>query len=261
MEKDQENSLHVDKISHEVRTESLIDYSDYISKPLSLSLKTIIKVLLTIASILIIFSLAGQIYRYYVNGGEQRYLTQLFNLDEEMNFPTYFSSFLLLNSAVLFLLIAVTKKKLKDRFSNNWYALSIIFLFMSMDETLMLHEQFSAPIRSGLHTAGFFYFAWLVPAAIFLILFLIFNIKFLLKLSYKYQILFIISGAIYLTGAFLMEMIGGKFLSFYGQNNLGYAIVTTIEETLEITGIILLIYILLSYIKNELPSLTLKLDD
>lgn len=131
---------------------------------------------------------------------------------------------------------------------------------MSMDEILMLHEQLSAPIRTLLHTQGFFYFAWLIPAAIIIIVFLIINLNLFFSLPPKFQKGFFIAASIYFFGAFLMEMIGGKFLSFYGQNNFGYALVTTVEESFELLGLIILLNSLLNYCKDELPNLSLKLD-
>jgi hypothetical protein len=249
-----------DLSASEIRTTNRIDFSDYQGNFLSISIKSIITVLYTLTALFVVLSLAGQIYRFYFNNGEERYLTRMLNLDDEINFPTYFSSFLLLCSSVTFLLIAVVKRKIKDKFSLNWYILSFIFLFMSMDEILSLHEQFSAPIRGVMHTSGFFYFAWLVPAIISLLVFIVFNIKFFFNMSRKFQKLFFSSAMIYLFGAFGMEMIGGQFLSSYGQDNFGYAIITTIEETLELSGLILLLYTLLLFIKSELPNLSLKLD-
>lgn len=250
----------LDVNASETRTNSIIDYSDYQGNFLSISLKSIIKSLVFLTILFVVLSLSGQVYRYYFNNGEERYLTQMFNLDDEMNFPTYFSSLLLLCSSVIFLLVASAKRISKDNFYLNWYGLSFIFLFMSMDEILMLHEQFSAPIRSVMHTSDFFYFAWLLPAIISMLVFIVFNIKFLFNMPRKFQKLFVTSAVMYVFGAFGMEMIGGKFLSFYGQNNFSYAVITTIEETLELSGSILLLYTLLLYKKSELPNLSLKLD-
>lgn len=245
----------------ETRSTNIIDYSSYRGNFLSISIKSVIKGLYTLTTLFVVLSLSGQVYRYYFNNGEERYLTRMLNLDDEINFPTYFSSLLLLCSSTIFLLVAVVKRKLKDKFSLNWFMLGFIFLFMSMDEILSLHEQFSSPIRSVMHTSGIFYFAWLVPAIISLLVFIVFNIKFFFTLPRNFQRLFFTSSIIYVFGAFGMEMFGGKFLSTYGQNNFSYAFITTIEETLELSGLILLIYTLLLFIKNELPNFNLKLSE
>lgn len=236
------------------------ELSEYIGKTLILSRKVFIRRLSLIALLLIFFSVLGQYYRYFYNEGAERYLTYMFNLDEETNFPTYFSTILLIFSSILTLLISSSKHKAKERYSVNWYIISLVLLLMSMDEILMFHEQVSAPIRTLLHTQGFFYFAWLVPATILIITFLIININLFFSLPPRFQKSFFIASLIYFIGAFLMEMVGGKFLSFYGQNNFGYAIITTIEESFELVGLIILLNSLLSYCKDELPNLSIKLE-
>lgn len=249
-----------ENINLENPSSDYLDLSTYRGSSLVFSINRFIKFLCSISIVFILLSLAGQFYRYFYNAGEERYITHMFNLDEEINFPTFFSSFLLLFSSSLFLLIAATKKKFHEKYYLNWYFLSGILFLMSMDEILMIHEQFSTPIRNSLHTQGFLYFAWLLPALGFILIFLVVNINLFISLSERYQKGLFLAAFIYLNGAFIMEMIGGKFLSFYGQINFSYALLTTFEESLELIGLILLIYNLLMYIKNELPNLSLKLE-
>lgn len=245
-------------LEKEVTTQ--FEITEYTGKTLIFSRRAFIKYISVIAFLLIFLSLIGQFYKYYYNGGFERYITYMFNLDEETNFPTYFSTILLIFSSILTFLIAASKRITKEKYSLNWYLISLILLVMSMDEILILHEQISSPIRNLLHTQGFFYFAWLLPAAIIIMVFLIINLNLFFSLPPKFQKGFFIATSIYFFGAFLMEMIGGKFLSFYGQNNFGYALVTTVEESFELLGLIILLNSLLNYCKDELPNLSLKLD-
>lgn len=55
-----------------------------------------------------------------------------------------------------------------------------------------------------------------------------------------------------------MELLAGKWVSSYGDNNVMHAVLFTIEETLEMGGVILFIYTLLIYIKEELPDLRIS---
>lgn len=245
--------------SEKPATEKL-ELADYVGRELTISVNRIIKFLSYTATLLILLSLTGQIYRYFYNDGAERYITYMFNLDEEINFPTYFSSLMLISASFISMFIASVKKKSKEKYYLNWMIITVVLFIMSMDEILMLHEQLSAPIRSMLHTQGFFYFAWLIPALFSILILLAININFFFNFSRIYQKGFFTSAFIYLLGAFIMEMIGGKFLSFYGQNNFGYALVTTFEETLELIGLILSIKFLLLYIKNELQNVSLKLE-
>lgn len=225
---------------------------------LTVSVNSIIRVLAMLSIIFVLLSVIGQIYKYEFNSGEERYLTHMFNVDKEDNFPTYFSTLMLLLSSFLFFIIGMAKHELSDKYKFHWLGLSFFFFLMSMDEILQLHEQLSSPIRQTIHSSGFFYFAWTIPAIIALTVFAIAYLKFLLHLNSRFRKLFFLSGFIYIVGALVLELIAGKFISFYGQANLQYSLITTIEESLEMGGIIILIYSLLNYIKSEMSGIQIK---
>jgi hypothetical protein len=56
-----------------------------------------------------------------------------------------------------------------------------------------------------------------------------------------------------------MESVGSKILSDEGQNNLLYAIVTNIEELLEMVGIALFIYAILEYLSHYYSKITFSI--
>lgn len=51
----------------------------------------------------------------------------------------------------------------------------------------------------------------------------------------------------YLGGTLGIELVGGYYGNFYSQENMTYALISTIEEGLEMLGIAVFIYALLSY--------------
>ena len=58
-------------------------------------------------------------------------LSDLFNLDSENNFPSWFSTIILFNcSLLLYIIYKVTEETSPDRF---WIILSIIFVYLSID--------------------------------------------------------------------------------------------------------------------------------
>lgn len=227
---------------------------------INFNVKKFIFILVIVSIILIFISLLGQSYRYFFNEGKERYLTKMFNLDQENNFPTFFSTFLLLFSSVLFFIIGRVKQSENDKFTLNWFFLAIFFIIMSTDEILVLHEQLSDPIKRVINVEGYFHFAWLLAGFVLLLLLSLYNLKFFLSFNIYFRKFFFSAAAIYVTGAFLLEMIGGKFLSNYGQNIFGYSLITTVEESLEFTGLILLNYSLLKYIQYNCNSVVLKLE-
>ena len=66
------------------------------------------------------------------------------------------------------------------------------------------------------------------------------------------------SAIIYIGGAIGIEMIGGYYMSKHQALDFNYMLITSIEETLEIIGIIVLIDTLLKYTKENV-RLKLKL--
>jgi hypothetical protein len=125
--------------------------------------------------------------------------------------------------------------------------LSAIFILMSLDETAHIHEAIGEKLHLALNTGGFLLFAWVIPAAIFVALLALVYRRFLLNLPRKTRLLFVVSGAMYVGGAIGMELLEGKYLGTSVTMPVVWIIITTIEETLEISGLIVFLHTLMSY--------------
>jgi len=225
---------------------------------LTIPTKKIVLVLIIISAVIVALSITGQYYKYFFDEGNDRYITQFVNLDEENNIPTWVNTLYLLLCFLLLLIISIAKRKSNDPFFAHWLFLSLLFFLLSTDEIIQLHEQIISPIRNTLNTKGFLYYAWVIPAFIFGLLLLLAYLKFLIKLDAKTRRLFLFSGFIYVFGAMGFEIIGGKYVSDFGQNNFTYALITTVEETLELLGLIIFIYALLKYLGSKFPDLRIS---
>ena len=206
------------------------------------------KVLWAVAGVLLLLSIAGQFAKYFLGKRHLFGLIEEFNVDEENNIPTYFATVLLLLSASLLALIASAKAKTGDSFTRHWMVLSGIFLFLSIDEAASLHERLMSPIRDLLGVGGWLRFAWVIPGMIFVAVFALSYLKFLFHLPKRPRLLFVLAGCLYVDGAIGLEMIGGHHAEFYRVKSFTYGVITTIEEGLEMSGIIVFIYALLVYI-------------
>lgn len=180
-------------------------------------------------------------------------------MDAEANLPTFFSSLLLLLCSVLLSIIATTRRKQQQRDHPYWMGLAGIFLFLSIDEMTEVHERLIEPLRHSLHTAGFLYFAWVIPYGFLLLLVAALYGRFLFSLAPGIRIRFIVAGSIYLAGAIGVELIGGYMDEHYGEYNAGYALLTTLEESLEIGGLIAFIHALIFYISTEIKGINLRI--
>ncbi|MCF6158076.1 MAG: hypothetical protein E3K32_05790 [wastewater metagenome] len=186
------------------------------------------------------------------------HLVSLFDLDKEKSIPTFCSTIAILSCSVLLAFIAFTKKKIGEGYFY-WLGLSIIFLFLSVDEFTCIHERLVKPFQHTLNTTGINYFAWIIPYSIILTFFLLAYTKFIINLPGKIRFLFIIAGLLYITGAIGFEFIGGRYHELYGERSITYLILMTIEECLEMTGIIIFIHTLTLYIDSQLKNAQLRI--
>jgi hypothetical protein len=184
------------------------------------------------------------------------YFGKAFNLDVEKNIPTLYSCLALLFSSLLLGAIAYAKNLDSDRYKQHWKILSFIFLFLSLDEAGQLHEKLIYPMRSLLNATGVLYFTWIVPMVFLVAIFLLSYTKFLFHLPVSIKKLFVAAAALYIGGGIGMELLGGYIASQTGEQGLSYVIETTIEESLEMLGIVVFIHALISYIKTYLGGVS-----
>ncbi len=186
-------------------------------------------------------------------------LALISNVNYEQNIPSLYSWSALLFCAVLLAIIAKVKKNIGDRYANHWRALAVIFVYLSLDEAISIHERFIEPLRTSLNTSSFLYYAWVIPGAIFVIVFLLGFLKFINALPPKTKRLFLTAGTVFVSGAIGMELLSGAYDELYSYNTFISSTLTSIEEFMEMIGIVIFIYALLSYISSELKEVNLKI--
>ncbi len=181
---------------------------------------------------------------------------ELFDIDGERNVAALYSSSALLFCSILLAIIALFKKG--DRYVYHWRVLSIIFLFLSLDEAISIHEKMIPALRSTLNAGGFLYYTWVIPGSIFVLVCLLGFWKFLTYLPTKIRRLFLIAGTLFVAGSIGIELVGGYYHDLYGQHNINYLFSTTMEESLEMLGIVVFIYALLLYMSSCIKTVNLQ---
>jgi hypothetical protein len=179
-------------------------------------------------------------------------LVPLFNVGTERNLPTFYSSFAMLFSAGLLGLIAFAVRGGARSTMFYWMGLAAVFVLLSLDEMLVLHEKLIEPVRAALDTSGVFHYAWVIPYGIFVLLFAALYVRFLARLPRRTATLFVVAGGMFVAGAVGVEMIGGHWFVTHGRENVMYVVLQTLEETLEMTGIVVFIYALTEYLERTL---------
>ena len=181
-------------------------------------------------------------------------LNKLFNMDEEGNIPTYFSSAILLLSAGLVLLIAREKRRLQDAFTRQWFGLALTFLLLSLDETVSMHEYFTYYLHTHLGGHGASQTSWAALGAVLVAGFGLVYLRFLLALPSPTRIRMAVAGVVYVLGALGFEYLGGRIINATSDHSLLYQICSTMEESLEMLGVYLFIRTLLLYMAEEMHA-------
>lgn len=171
---------------------------------------------------------------------------RLFGLEYENNLPTWFQSIALLSCSAMLAIISVSDNR-ELRWASHWRVLSILFLYLSLDEVASIHELLVRPIQLLINPSGFLLYGWVIPAIVIVSLLFLKYVKFLSHLPSQTKRLFLLAGAVYIGGAVGMEMIGGYIDTLLGRDNFVYLLSTTIEESAEMLGILVFIHALLSY--------------
>lgn len=192
--------------------------------------------------------------------GVANYFYKAFHFEEEKNIPTYFSVILLFLAAQTFFVIRLLHQSQPIAYVKHyWTQMSLIFLLLSIDEMVRLHERMGYITRNFLpvEATGFFRYAWVVPMMGILFVFGLYSIKFLMNIPKQLRNGYIVSGGMYVLGAVGMEMVSAKLATISDLEKIYYFLAMSIEESLEMTGIILLLYFNLNYI-NELIAETMN---
>ncbi len=207
-----------------------------------------IELFLLVAAILLALLGTGMEVSYYLLD-HKRLLgaVRQFTLGEEANIPTWYSAMLLASCALCLAAIAFTQTPDAGNYRRHWLILALIFLYMSMDETAVIHEMAIRPVRDAFDLGGAFYYAWTLPAALLMAVFLAGYLGFLRHLPRSSRNRFILAGLVYVGGAFGTEFLIGYWWETHGDNFTNRMLNVT-QESMEIVGASLFLSALLRHL-------------
>jgi hypothetical protein len=176
---------------------------------------------------------------------ENTWIFRMFDIGHEVNVPTFFSVVLFFILSACALICGMYDRflqKLKKDWTP-WIFISVLLLFLSFDELAQVHEQLTYHTQNVLGgVSGLFYFAWVIPYGIILLLISFYLIPFLLKLSTTTKYTIIGGALVFVLGAIGMEMIGARFYEIGGVYHPGFIIGSSLEEFMEITGLLIAVW-------------------
>ena len=227
--------------------------------------KKVFKILLSLTVLLASLNFATLYLRFFperytIYGDFHQFLIdtfiRLFSMNQETTVPTYVASLQLFGAGLLLLIIAAQKKKNNDKYLAYWQGLTFLLFAFSIDEAASFHEALTPLFRDFPNFRGFFYFGWVFAGIVFILLFGLVCSVFFLHLEKRYQWLFLTAVVLYFGGAVGFEMMGGYYLTQYdlARGDFVYELLAMCEETLELGGVVVLIYALLDYIEKSFPK-------
>lgn len=216
---------------------------------LRISVAALTKILAGVMLAFIIISIAGQLAVRAFDWEPERDIISFTNMDRERNAPTSFQAFLMLSCVAGLAGITVIKRLKRDRWTVHWGGLALFFFALAWDESTEVHERFIEPMRRIFDLEGLLFFGWIVPAGIAVAIFALAYLRFVLDLEPRTRARFILAGVIAVTGALVLESVGGAYYESIDQNaNMMYVFISTVEETLEMTGMIIFLHTILTYL-------------
>lgn len=179
--------------------------------------------------------------------------SRIFNLDQEVNIPTWFNQFLYLYAAVLALVASFfgARSALETVY---WRAVSGLCIFLSLNEVAGFHELLIDPLRGTYELTGIWYQSWTIVGITLIGLAGVFFVRFFWELPRKVMLIMVLGAALHVTGSIGFEMIGGNHLSLYGYDNF-YIATATAEEFLEMVGVTMFLFGIMVYVRSRVAIL------
>lgn len=223
------------------------------SARLEVAVRTLTGAIITIAALLLLISLVSQTITHTYGLNPERFTIQFLNVDAERNLPTSFQSGLFLACGFALAGIAAVAYLSGDRWRRHWAVLSLVFMMLAWDEITEVHEHL-IHIMEPLGFSGVFRFAWIIPAAIAVGIFSLAMLPFIRALPRALRTRFVLAAAIFVGGILSLEAIGGWYYERINEDiNLPYVLLTTLEEALEMTALILFLHTLLTHLTTIFP--------
>ena len=169
---------------------------------------------------------------------------RLLNVGEEQSIPTYVSVINLLLASILIFIIYSYEKTNKQNGAGYWLFLFIMFLYLSIDESVSIHENFANVhgylVRKELISPILNTHEWLPFGVFFVIAASIVLLPFVRKLPTDTRRYFLIAGCVFVTGAVGFEYLGALMLEtgiVESKKDTAYLVRLLFEEGFEMYGV------------------------
>jgi hypothetical protein len=228
---------------------------------------TIVQVFATIVAVLVLLHAAVLTARLAFGHDHLMGLAPAFSLHVEANIPTWYSAAALLACALALALIAAASRRQHARFVGHWIGLSLIFVYLSLDEVARVHEHWATVLEEPLAWmrtprvfGGMFRNLWVIPGALVSLAVGLAYVPFLRHLPARTRTAFVVAGGCFVFAAVGFEMLGNVLTSLELRDLVSFWVVVTLEELLEMASILLFLHALLRYIAESIGPVQIRVD-
>jgi hypothetical protein len=172
----------------------------------------------------------------------------LLDADSEESVLTWMSTLLLFACAGALYVVSTQARDLWLRLS--WTALTLIFLLLSADEMLSLHEKLADIVKGEGVGGGVFHFAWVAVALPLVAVLGLAFLPLLRAIRPAMRNWMVLAAMVYLGGAVGTEMVAGPVVERFGQLSFAYRLLANLEEGLECAGLLIFLTTLVAYVRS-----------
>ena len=218
------------------------------------------RVLLTAAVLVTVLGAVGELARLFAADERHptvrvlRVLRRYFNPSAEQTVGAWLTASVLLACGLLLFAVAAGARTAGGRYGGRWRALGAIFVFLSADEAIALHEQLGDWIAGRIRTGGPFLWAWVIPYAAFALAVAAAYLPLLRDLPRADRRRFLAAGALYVGGALVLEMVQAGITDARDRGGGPVAVLALGEEAAELVGAILFLHALLLHLAEVGPD-------
>lgn len=215
------------------------------------------KITVTLSVVSALFAVVGLVSQVLSPGEAELYTwTHMFDLDAEAAAPAWYQTGLLLVCAGLLWVIGSSRRP-NDALARYFRFLGWVLVYLSADENAAIHETLGFWIANHFgHAMGVY--AWLIPGIAFVIYMTIISWKNLKALPPATRRGMILAAVVYVVGAAGFDLIESRLDYLWG--TLSFSMLTVVEESLEMAGLVIFIHTLLSYIRSLPQGPTLAVE-
>lgn len=175
-------------------------------------------------------------------------LSHFLDVDREHSLPTWYESTLMSLVALLMVLVAALEWPVRRGEALRWTGLAAVAAFLSLDEASMLHERFVLPLDRLGALGPVQPYTWVAAGLVPVVLVTVVFLRFVLGLRRRTRNGILCGGALFLTGALGMEVAGGAWVLGAGGPDAVSAAMVTLEEGLEMAGMLVVVDALLGHL-------------